>query len=577
MRQSQNHQDEESIYLKTVLASYRRAFRAALVFSFFISLLMFSIPLYLLQIYDKVIPSRSTDTLIVLTVIVLGAILTLSILEATRRRIFRKAAADFELQIGQHLLSSAISKSSSRATSSVNVLKDLTRLRNFLSSSGLISILDLPWTPVFIAFLFYLHIYIGSLALIGSLILVGLAILHVITSRKSVIESDTLNKHSSETAKTYVNNADVIQAMGMQKQVLERWQDQNTTALLQSNAVNKNRACFTSLAKIVRLLLQVSVIFLAAWLIVQGQLTAGATIAGVLLMRRAISPIEGAIKSWKTFQKSRASLRNIEKYLKSSPTLKNHKSMPIPEGDLVLEKLIYRLKGEKHALLKGINLKIQAGEAIAVVGSTAVGKSTLSRLVVGLTQPTSGRVLLGGFELKLWTSDELGPHVGYLPQDVKLFSGTIRENIARLQSNDIEKVVEAAKMANVHDVVLKMPHGYETEVGEGGSLLSGGQRQRIALARAVYGSPCLVVMDEPDANLDDDGKAALAVAINKLKSRGAVVFVVTHQKQIRKFVDKVYRISSRGLSLSPTGSAAVPLGSQSSALLYDINNRKSNN
>ncbi len=526
-------------HLSQVIGSFRRTLKGIFVFSFFINLLMLAVPMYLIQIYDKVIPNHSIDTLYFLTGITLIALVALGFLEAVRRQVLGKLGAWFENQLGEHLLSSAIVRAVKKGRSSVNVLHDLTRLRRFLSGSALLPILDLPWAPVYIIVLYLLHPLIGLLVLVGTLVLVALAIANQRITRNIVAEADTDSRGVIDSATTYVRNADVIQAMGMQSAVLQRWSAQHTDSLAQSYVTGAVTARLASWAKFVKLLLQIGVICLAAWLVLKAQLSAGSLIACVLLFRRAVSPLEQSIRSWEGVINARSSFNRINEYLEHAPTLEEARIMPEPQGTLAVERISFRRSGDRHALLNRVSMQAKAGDVVAIVGDTAAGKSSFARLLVGILTPDAGRITLGGFELKHWSAEDLGRHVGYLPQDVELFPGTIRENIARLQEGDINKVMEAAKLARAHDLIQRLPEGYNTEVGENGSHLSGGQRQRIALARVLYGEPKLVVLDEPDANLDSEGRAALIVALRNLRDRGAIVILITHQPHAHLFVDRV--------------------------------------
>lgn len=526
-------------HLRHVIQSFRRTLKGIFVFSFVINLLMLSVPLYLVQIFDKVIPNHSIDTLYFLTGIVLIALTALGFLEAVRRRVLAKLGAWFENQLGEHLLSSAILRAIKKSRPSINVLHDLTRLRKFLAGSALLPILDMPWAPVYIIVLYLLHPLIGLLVLLGALLLVALAVVNQRITRNIVKNSDVDSREVLDSATSYVRNAEVIQAMGMQRTVLQRWSAQHTESLAQSHTTNEVTAKLASIAKFAKLLLQIGTICLAAWLILQGQLSAGSLIACVLLLRRAVSPLEQAIGSWENVLNAKSSFERINEYLDHAPTLEETRPMPEPHGALAVEQVRFRRSGESNSILSSISLHAKAGDIIAIIGETAAGKSTLAKILVGILVPNSGRVTLGGFDLKHWAAEDLGRHVGYLPQDVELFTGTIRENIARLQEGEINKVIEAAKLARAHELIQRMPNGYDTEVGENGNHLSGGQRQRIALARVLYGNPKLVVLDEPDANLDSEGRAALIVALRNLKERGAIVILVTHQPHAHLFVDRV--------------------------------------
>ena len=536
--------DSVNPHLRQVIRSFKGALKSVFVFSFFINMLMLAVPIYLLQIYSKVIPNHSLDTLYFLTAIMIVALLTLGYISALRRRILAKLGAWFENQLGDHLLGSAIKRSSKKHRPSVDILRDLSRLRQFISSSSVIAILDLPWTPVYIVVLYLLHPYVGLLVLAGVVLLLGLAVANQYVTRNIVKASDAARRETMDAASSYVRNADVIQAMGMQSAVLGRWRRQHDASLAQSHDGSALTARLASLARLTRLLLQVAVISLAAWLILQAELSGGALIACLLLFRRAVAPLEQSIASWESVIKARSSFRNVSFYLDRAPTLDKVEALPVPDGGLSVERVSYRHSGTRKAILSRVSLRAAPGDVLAIVGETAAGKSTLTRILVGLSAPASGRVTLDGFDLAQWPREELGKHIGYLPQDVELFPGTIRENIARLEDGDIDKVIEAARLANAHELIQRLPDGYDTDIGDNGNHLSGGQRQRIALARVFYGSPRLVVLDEPDANLDTEGRAALVRALHNLKDQGAIVILVTHQPNAQQFVDRVYALKN---------------------------------
>jgi len=528
-------------YLSEIVKSYKKGFKAVAVFSFFINLLMLAVPIYLLQIYDKIIPNHSSDTLYFLSVAVVVALITLAILELLRNTILAKLGVWFNLKLGNHLLSSSIlGASKSQESANVNALKDLSKLREFTTSSAVTSLLDLPWVPIYIAILFFVHPIIGSLVLIGALVLFSIAVYNEIKTRPAIAKIEEANSQSIDAASSCVRNADAIEAMGMRKQVVKRWEDSQQESLNLQYQIDKSRAKTISLVKLIRLMLQIAVIGTAALLILRAELTPGATIAVILLMRSAISPLERSITTWKSVLKARNAYDKINQHLMHAPTLNHSQEMPAPSGALKIYNIRYRYPKAKKSLFQGIKFQVNPGEAIALVGPTAAGKSSLSRILVGITKPSSGLVTIGGNDISLWDSDDLGEHIGYLPQTIELFSGTVRENIARMNQGDLDQVVLAAKLAGIHEVIMSFPKGYGTEIGEDGAYLSGGQRQRLALARAIYGQPKYVVLDEPDSHLDIEGKVALARVIQKLKASNAAVIVITHHQSLHKFVDKIF-------------------------------------
>ena len=549
MKTKNHHNNSKKVihpYLKEIAKSYKKGFKAVVVFSFFINLLLLAVPIYLLQIYDKIIPNHSSDTLYFITAIVIVALITLATLELLRNTILAKMGAWFNLKLGNHLLGSSIlAASKSSGNSSVNALKDLAKLRDFTTSSAVTSLLDLPWVPLYIAILFFIHPIIGTLVLIGALILLTIGIVNELSTRPMVASTEEASRNSIDVAASYVRNADVIEAMGMRQQIVRRWEEQQQESLNTKYLIDKKKAKTTSLVKLIRLVLQISVIGTAALLILNAELSPGATIATILLMRNAISPLEKSISAWKSVLKARNAYEKINKHLTHAPSLNPKREMPAPAGTLSIENIRYRYSGAENSVFYGLKFEVKPGESLALIGPTASGKSTLSKILAGIAKPSSGKVRLGGHDVALWDSEALGAYIGYLPQSIELFSGTVRENIARMQKGDLAQVIKAAISAGIHDVIKSFPQGYDTEIGENGAYLSGGQRQRLALARAIYGQPKLIILDEPDAHLDVEGKVALAKVIQKLKATGAIIIVITHHKNIHQFVDKIYDLRKK--------------------------------
>lgn len=532
----------DNAVLDGLAARSRTAMRAVFLFSFCINVLTLIVPLFMLQVYDRVLPNHSLESLWVLVVICGIGLITMALLEAIRRTTLIKYGRWAEHQLGSHLLESAILRSVRRGEPNAAILQDATRFTRFLSGGTFVTALDTPWTPLFLAVIFSLHPTLGLMVIGGGLILIALAVAHERVTRASHESTDALSRTSEEMANHFVHNAEVIHAMGMYPALSNRWEAMNDRKLAAEHdaAMSSNR--FQSFAKFVRVSLQLLVIAVAAVLIMRGELSAGAIIACVLLMRRAIAPLEQCIQSWKGIVEARSAFIRIREYLQRAPSLQPQQVMPDPAGAMVVKDLSYKFSSTAKSIFSRVDLEVPAGQSIAIVGDTGSGKSTFARILVGAKRAASGTVSLGGYDLSQWDPAQLGPHVGYLPQDVELFTGTILENISRMQEANLADVVDAARMAGVHEIIQRMPDGYGTEVGHAGSRLSGGQRQRIALARALYGRPRFVVLDEPDANLDADGTIALAMAIRRLKQDGAVVVLITHDTHIRDLVDHLYEL-----------------------------------
>ncbi len=527
-------------YLRDSLKACRQSFFAVVVFSFFVNLLMLTVPIYLLQLYDRVIPNKSIDTLIFLTILAILALITLSVLDTIRTTILMRMGAWLDYRLSSHIISGTINRSLRKERpSSIRVLNNLATLRNFFSEQALITILDLPWAPVFTLVLFLLHPLIGTITLVGLFLLAGLAVLNEYLNRSHVKHSEASSSKLTEYAASVVKNSDVIEAMGMRGNFLQQWDLKNQASLATHSRVATKTSWINTLAKFLRFALQIAVVCSAGWLIMNNQLTGGAMMASVLLMRRAIGPMGMAISSWKSVLRARNALEQVSSRLDIAPTLKTHPPLAQPSGPLTVEKVTYYYSKSTKPVLYKNNLEIHPGQSIGIGGPTAAGKSTLARLLVGIAKPTSGHIKLGGIDITKWDSDELGPYIGFLPQDVELFAGTFRQNIARMEDGEMSAVIEAAKIAGVHDMIMQFPKQYDTEIGDEGAFLSGGQRQRIALARAAYRNPILIVLDEPDANLDREGREALANAIAILKEKNAMIILISHQSSMLKLADNV--------------------------------------
>ncbi len=515
------------------------------IFSFFVNLLMLTVPLYLLQLYDRVIPNHNSDTLIFLTLLAILALVTLATLEYVRSSILKQLGNWLDAQLSSHILSASIARSVRKnKTSSARIFEDLAVIRNFLSGNTLLSLLDVPWSPFFIAVLFSLHPMIGGITLAGVLILVGLALLNEYSSRGNSKQSHRASNNLMDYAAAVMRNAEVIEAMGMRRQLMHRWNKKNDESLALYSKTISRTAWITSAAKFFRFLLQIAIVCSAAWLIMSNQLTGGAMMASLLLMRRAVAPMEQAINSWKSVLQVRNAISDVGYRLDNSPTLQSPKQKILPQpGDrLKVDHISYHYNRNSKSILDNISFSLKPGRTLGIGGETAVGKSTLARLLVGIVKPSSGRVRLGGINVQKMDTDELGAFIGFLPQDVELFSGTIHENIARMSDGDLQSVIEAAFTAGVHEMIMDLPDKYETQIGEDGTQLSGGQRQRIALARAVYGNPSLIILDEPDANLDFKGRYILTKVIKRLKAKGTMLIIISHDPGMLAMTDSIVEL-----------------------------------
>ncbi len=507
------------------------------IFSFFINLLMLVGPLYMMQIYDRVLISHSIDTLIFLTIAAVGLIATGAILEYVRSLVLTRLAGRMDAKINDAMFSQLLSASLAvRAAGQAQPLRDMETVRSFMTGNGLVVFFDAPWTPVFLAIVFLMHPLLGSIALVGALTLFGLALLSEIMTRKPLKTAAGHSIQAMNFAESSMRNAEVIEAMGMLDGIKGRWlKEHNKAMALQSLATDKG-ATVKSAIKFVRPVLQIAILGTGAFLALNQEITPGVMIGASIIMGRALAPVEMAVGNWRGFVLARASYGRLKGFL-GSWKARSDMPLPRPKGDISVEKLVGMPPGTRKPIVKGISFQIKAGEALGIIGPSAAGKSTLARLLVGVWKPASGHVRLDGADISSWDHIQLGPHLGYLPQDVELFDGTIAENIARFAEPDPDAVIEAAKLAGVHDMVLRLENGYDTRIGEAGAILSGGQRQRLGLARAVYNKPALIILDEPNSNLDGEGEEALKRALTALKAHGTTVIIVAHRPSIVSVLD----------------------------------------
>jgi len=451
-----------------------------------------------------------------------------------------KLGSWLDQRLGGDLLSAGVQAAGAgNAAPSAQGLRDLTTLRNFLTGASVFPILDAPWTPLFLIVIFLLHPLLGALATLGAVTLFALAVANDLSARGALERAGAASRAALGHAEAATRNADAILAMGVLPNLVRRWQRANAEMLSFLGTASQRSATLGAVSKFIRMALQIAILGTGAWLVLTADLTAGGMIAGSILLGRALAPVDQAIASWKSAVAARQAYRRISAQLAVLPPRSEVMPLPAPRGLLTVENLSYAHPGAGEPLLRGISLRLEPGESLGLIGPTAAGKTTLARLMVGNLHPQVGQVRLDGADVWQWDAADRGPYVGYLPQDVELFQASVRENIARLGAAESETVVAAARLAQVHDMILRLPQGYETPVGDGGVALSGGQRQRIALARAVFGPPRLVVLDEPNANLDQEGEAALLTALGGLKAAGVTTVVIAHRPSVLRHVDKI--------------------------------------
>jgi ATP-binding cassette subfamily C exporter for protease/lipase len=528
--------------LSDALVALRRVFTVIGGFSLAINLLLLTPSLYMLQTYDRVLTSRNEGTLLVLTLLLFGLLALEASLEFIRSQVLARVAAALDLQLDGRVFDAMVNTALRGQARGAQILGDLTHIRQFIAGKGLLAFFDIPWLPIYLLVVFLLNPWLGLFGLISAIILIGLAAYNEHAIGELLVQSGKLASLASQAADGSVRNAELIDALGMRGAMRRRWLSIQNEYLGAQGEANERGARIGGIVRFARTALQSVILGLGAYLVLQNQLTPGGMIAASILLGRALAPVDLAIAHWRGVVAAREAFARLNELLRAHPATKSLVTLPRPDGRVQVEHLVVAAPGKRDPILKGISFEVNPGQAIAIVGPSAAGKSTLARALVGVWTPLSGSVRLDGAEVATWEREDLGPALGYLPQDIELFPGSIAENIARFGLLDSTQVVEAARRAGVHELILHLPQGYETRIGTSDPasiVLSGGQRQRIALARALYGDPVLVVLDEPNANLDEAGDAALINALRDLKARKRTVFIVTHRANLLTQTDAI--------------------------------------
>ena len=502
------------------------------VFSFFVNMLMLTGPLYMLNVYDRVLGSRSLETLIALSVLVAFLYGMMGIMDYVRGRVMGRVGARFQANMDRRVFAAVLKATTINKArkESATGLRDLESVQRLITSPALMALFDLPWTPLFFLGIFIFHPLMGLLGLVGGVILIGVAITNQLTTRKPLQKANSATFQSEQMGAQIRQESEMVHALGMRDAAFSRWQIARGESLDATIAAADGSGTFTAMTKTFRLFLQSAMLGLGAYLVLQGELTPGAMIAGSILLGRALAPIELIVGQFATFQKGREGWKNLSTLLGNVPADDNRTTLPAPAARIVADQVTVLPPGEQTASLRMISFAVQPGQAVGVIGTSGAGKTTLARALTGVWRPAGGKIRLDGAALDQYDPDVLGQHIGYLPQRVQLFDGTIKENIARMSmSPDDAAVVKAAQKAAAHEMILKLPDGYDTRVTSNGGRLSGGQIQRIGLARAMYGNPVVLVLDEPNSNLDNEGSNALNNAIKLTKEEGKIVFIMAHR------------------------------------------------
>lgn len=522
------------------LWTFRREFAWVCVFSFFANVLMLTPTLYMLQVYDRVMLSGSELTLAALTGMMMLFFMVMGFAEWVRSRLLVRAGAGFDEALNTKVFNATFeAQLNGNNRSPMQPLTDLTQLRQFFTGNGVFALVDLPWTGVYLAVLFLMHPWLGWASVAFSVLLLVLALVsHWLTSRRMRRAQDQ-GIETSNYLQSKLRNSETVEALGMLGNLRRQWADLHHKQLMTQADAQEMARRIQSFTKFIQYLQQSLILALGALLAIDGKISAGAMIACNALMGNALRPIGTIVQTWKQFVDARQAYSRLEGVLISNPErTATHEGEQV-HGQISLRQLVATAPGREQPILKGLDADFKAGEVIAILGPSGAGKSTLARCLLGIWPMTQGQVLLDGHSIKLWSREALGPELGYLPQDIELFEGSIAENIARFMPVPAEMVIEAATRTGIHDMILRLPRGYDTPMGEAGGFLSGGQRQRIGLARAILGDPALVVLDEPNANLDDVGEAALIRTVRELKGRGKTVFMIVHQQHMLAAADRV--------------------------------------
>jgi PrtD family type I secretion system ABC transporter len=529
--------------------------------SFVLNVALLMPAIYMMQVFDRVFTSNSLETLVMLGAITLLFLALGSFVDTVRTRALAWAGRSLDRKLAPAAIRSSLQEAAAGpGRVDTDALRDIAQLRTFLSGPGVLALFDAPWATLYLALITLMHPLLGLTAALGAIVLVALGVVTDRLTRDAAGQSLQLSRTSTRTAEKLARNAEVIVGMGMMRAAVARWREHHEQALQAQETHGRAASVLAALARTLRQVLQVAMLGLGAWLVIDMQASSGIMIAATILLSRALQPVEHLISGWRALSDARGAWRRLSERAANLPADASV-ALPAPSGRIEVERLAYSFAPPRPAVLKNVSFTLAPGESLGVIGASACGKTTLIRLLLGLSRPQTGCVRLDGADISRWNRDALGEHVGYLPQAVELFSGTVGENIARLAAvsgqGASERVIRAAQLAHAHEMILQLPDGYETQIGDGGAVLSGGQRQRIALARALYDEPRFVVLDEPSAHLDTTGEGALLAALAELKSRGVTVIMVTHSPTFMAALDKLALLKNGTLDLFGPSAAVL--------------------
>lgn len=533
--------------MEDFLATCKRVVWYAVLFSMFINILQLTFSIYMLQVYDRVLTSYNISTLVVITVAAVVALTALALLEWIRSRLLIRIGVEFEKKLSFPVLDTELRAASAPIRpSEQGEIRDVQTLRSFLGGNAVFAFFDIPWMPVYFMLMFILHPAMGMVAVAGGLTVLAFGMLTQKVAAPKLREANDFNRRAAMLLAGAVRSAHTIRSMGMIGAVGERWHALNARVIRLQTAASRRVGLLHSISKSLRIGLQVAIYALGAYLAITHQSSAGIMIASSIIMGRALAPLDQAMASCRQSLEARAAYRRIKDTL-SAQNASKHMSLPAPRGEIGAEAVSFVMNGAP--VLEGVSLHLAPGATLALIGPSGSGKSTLCRLLLGIWPPASGSIRLDGADIASWDSERLGEFVGYLPQDVDLFAGTVAENIARMGRVDAEKVIQAARLAGAHDLILRLPGGYDTPIGDYGQGLSGGQRQRIGLARALYGEPRVVILDEPNSNLDEEGETSLMQCLSRLRQAGRTVVIVAHKPSILAAADEILVLRQGGAPL----------------------------